>query len=285
MQSPLDMAKRLQRTSLRKIATEVADLNHVPVPQPLSLKELLTLFANVAEPKVPIIVEIYNFGRIDWKDASAGTFRYATLYHAKIQMKSDGEWFRGWDGWTSDMAYVSTNSLPYNTDCRAAVIGWNEWGHSETRWTEFSTGDNPNPPPPPPNPPPPPPHQPQPSAILFYNCDNTPVGETPHLPVIIHLRDLTTNDVWKSWEVAPGYDSSSSGGCGQGVTAPFIIPSDVTGPVTAGHTYQWIVTKPDDPDCSDSSTDPNDPNHCPVLGPGNITIGSDTPLVLQWPPV
>ncbi|HUI84646.1 MAG TPA: hypothetical protein VL240_10500 [Candidatus Binatia bacterium] len=281
MQSPLDMARRLKLTSLRKIAAEVAHLNHVPVPQPLSLSELLTLFANVAKPKVPDIVDIYNFGRIDWKDASAGTFRYATLYHAKIEMNVYG-WFRAYDGWTSGFTYVASNQLPYNTDCRAAVIGWNEWGHSETTWVEFSSADNPNPSPPPPSPTPPPQVQHY-SAIVFYNCDNTPppASDKGHLPVVFHLRNVTTNGGWQFWQVAPGYDTSPSGQCGQGTdSVPFTVPG-----LTAGDTYEWIVTKPDDPECSDSSTDPTDPNHCPILGPGTVTIGGDIKLSLQWPPV
>jgi hypothetical protein len=279
-QSPLDIAKRLKFTSLRKIAAEVAHLNHIPVPPSFSLSELLKLFANVARPKVPDIVEIYNFGRVDWKDAGAGTFRYATLYHAKFQMNVGGQWHAGWDGWTSDMAWVTQGQLSYDTDWRVTVIAWNEWGHSDTKWTDaFNTGDNPNAPSPPPAPNPPPSHQQHPSGIQFYNCDYTPVGDNPHLPVLFHLRNVTKNGIWQFWQVDAGYDASNTCGLGSQI-APFTVPG-----LTAGDTYDWIVTKPDDPDCMDSSTEPTDPNHCPVLGPGTLTIGSDVVLVLQYPPV
>jgi hypothetical protein len=277
-QSPLDMAKRLKQSSLRKIAAEVANLNHVPVPQPLTLRGIMELFAIVAKPKDPKIIELYNFGRIDWEDAGAGTFRFATLYHAKFEMHLNGEWERGWDGWTSDTAWVSQGQLSYDTDWRAGVVAWNEWGHSDLKWTDtFNTGDNPNPPPPSPGPPPP--KVPHPSGIQFYNCDYTPVGDTPHLPVLFQLRNVTANGSWQFWQIEPGYDAS--GLCGlSSQLPPFTVPG-----LMAGDTYEWVITKPDDPDCMDSSTQPTDPSHCPVLGPGTVTIGSDAVFVLQYPPV
>ena len=281
-QSPLDMANRLKQPSLRKIGAEVAHLNNVPVPQPLTLKELMKLFANVAMPKIPGITDIYPYGRVDWKDLGAGTYRYATQYHAKIQMNVDGEWLPAWDGWTNQLAWAPQNQLAYDTDWRVAVVGWNEWGHSDVRWSEFSSGDNPNPPPPPD--PGPQPHVQHPSEIWFYNCDNTPVVDPPHLPVLFHLRNVTANGGWQSWNVDPGYFTSPSGGCGDGLSTPLMFPSADTIQLTPGDTYQWIVTKPDDPDCSDSSTAPDDPNHCPVLGPGTVIIGTDARLVIQWPP-
>jgi hypothetical protein len=53
MQSTLDMAKRLNQKSLLQIAAEVALLNHVAIPHPLSLLGLMKLFANVAKPEAP----------------------------------------------------------------------------------------------------------------------------------------------------------------------------------------------------------------------------------------
>jgi hypothetical protein len=277
-QSPLDMAKRLKQTSLRKIAAEVAHLNDIPVPQPLSLRKLLALFANVAKPKVPDVTDIFNFGRVDWKDAGAGTFRFATLYHAKFQMEVDGDWFLAYSGWTTDTAWVTQEPLGYDLNCKTAVVAWNEWGHSDTNWISFTSGDNPNPPQPSPKPTPPP-QGPHPSGIQFYNCGDTPMSENPHLPVLFHLRNVTTNGAWQFWQINSGYDAS--GACGTASeSGPFTVPG-----LTEGDTYQWVVTMPDDPECSDSSTGPTDPNHCPVFGPGTVTIGSDTVLVLQYPPV
>jgi hypothetical protein len=276
-QSPLDMAKRLKQTSLRKIAAEVANLNHIPIAQPLSLREIMKLFAIVAKPKDPKITQIYNFGRIDWEDAGAGTFRFATLYHAEFEMQIDGDWEAGWDGWTFDTAWVSQGQLSYDTDWRAGVVAWNEWGHSDLNWSDsFNTGSNPSPSPPSPGPPPT--HVPHPSGIQFYNCDNSS-GDTPHLPVLFHLRNVTANGQWQFWQIEPGYDTS--GTCGlDSQLGPFTVPG-----LSAGDTYEWVVTKPEDPDCMDSSTEPTDPAHCPVLGPGTITIGSDPVFVLQYPPV
>jgi hypothetical protein len=278
-QSPLDIARRLKLTSLRAIATEVAHLNHIPVPPSFTLTELMKLFSNVAGPKPPIITEIYNWGRVDWKDASAGTFRFATLYHPNFEMYLDGDWAPGWDGWTSDTAWLSQGQLSYDTDWRVSVVAWNEWGHSDRQWSDsFNRGDDPSKPPPSPDPGPGPQEQ-HPSGIEFYNCDNTPMSDTGHLPVLFHLRNVTTNGAWQYWNVDAGYDDNLRCGAGS-ILQPFTVPG-----LTAGNTYEWVVTKPDDPECSDSSTDPTDPSHCPVFGPGTVTIGSDNVLVIQYPPV
>src|SRR5215472_1134178 len=51
MRTALDMAERLQQKSLHQIALDVAVLNHAPIPNPLSLRAVMKLFANVAMPE------------------------------------------------------------------------------------------------------------------------------------------------------------------------------------------------------------------------------------------
>jgi hypothetical protein len=293
MRTALDMAKRLNQKSLRKIAAEVEILSHTQIPPPLSLREIMKLFAGVAKPEAPdhltantwipddthAILGPY-FGEVDWKDAGSGSVRYATNYHVRFSVIYDGDQLAlVWDQWTTDKLYISPSGLNYSTDYKAAIMAWNEWGHSEWSWIKFSVPDDPNPSPSPgPGPGPSPgPTQPQYDAIAFYNCDNTPMSDPPHQPVYFWLRDVTANGAWQSWLVEPGYSDNTDQGCGIGISNPFIVPTSLKG----GDTYQWVVVKPTDPEC-DGSNDPT--GDCVVWG-STFTAGGNSPLVLQWPPV
>src|ERR1700748_475654 len=103
MRTALDMAKRLKQKSLTQVAIEVALLNHVALPKPLSLLAVMKLFAKVAVPEPPKnLVNEFKFptesptlspifSDVTWVDAGAKTFRHATRYRCRIALIYDGD--------------------------------------------------------------------------------------------------------------------------------------------------------------------------------------------------
>ena len=183
MGTPLDMAKRLNEKSLRKIAVEVALLSHTAVTHPLSLREIMKLFASVAKPEVPrdlqAAASLFDgttqvgpyFVNASWRDGGKGSFRYANRFHFKLSFIIDGSPTEVWDQWTTYGGLPGSPALAYDTDYKAAVLASNEWGLREWAWAKFSTGSDPNAPSPGPGPSHPPQPQPKPSGIQFWNCD------------------------------------------------------------------------------------------------------------------
>ena len=288
MGTALDMAKRLKQQSLRQIAGEVAALNLTPVPHPLSLRELLKLFANLAKPEVPtnLINEwLYPttsptlspiFSDFKWTDPGAKSFRYATRYHCRLLLSYGSGYViinNDTDVWTTSTEQVFETPLNFDTDYKASVRAWNEWGQSEWAWIKLHTYSNPNPQPsPPPKPKPQPPPQ-NPSEIDFWNCD------VDKLQALFWLLDESApGSQWKSWTVDSGYNEAGS--CGPGSSQPLTIP------LTAGHQYFWAIVIPGGANC-DGNTDPD--GDCWVWGnnmPGDapLTAGSGGKLPLQYPP-
>jgi hypothetical protein len=290
MGTTLDMAKRLKQHSLRAMAAEVAALSLTPVHHPISLREILTLFAKIAKPEPP--KDLINewifpvtsptlspiFADLKWTDAGAKSFRYATRYRCRIAV-GFGSGYAGLldkDEWTTDTENVFQVPLNFDSDYKESVMAWNEWGQSEWAWIKTHTYSNPNPPPQPsPSPPPPPPRAPEPNAIKFWNCDTT--GED-HLEVFFWLQDLTAGTGWQSAPVDSGY---TSGGCGASYSGPQYTTS-----LVAGHQYLFAVVKPGGPNC-DGSNDPN--GDCWVMGnnrEGDVPLkaGHDGALSIQYPP-
>lgn len=161
MRTALDMAQRLKQKSLRQIALEVAILNHAPVPQPVSLREIMKLFANVAKPEVPVNLAIDvkypidsptlspMFADFSWTDSGAKTFRYATRYRCRLSV-GYGSGYADIGGeadlWTTYTETPFQIELNFDTDYKASVFAWNDWGQSEWAWHKFHSADNPNPP-------------------------------------------------------------------------------------------------------------------------------------------
>jgi len=286
MRTALDMAKRLDQQSIRKIAVEVAGLNLVPLPKPLSLLQIMKLFANIAKPEPPANVR-NNFlyptesptlspihSEVTWTDPGAKTFRYATHYRGRISVldNSGSTRLTAKDNWTTDRETVFQDQLNFDTGYKVAIMAYNEWGNSEWSWLKFSTYSNPNPSQGP-GTSPPPPATPKPGGFLFWNCDVSGVGI--HLDVYFWLFDLTANTYW--YQLVPsGYDSS--GTCGDG-PPQIVIPSPGTTLLTAGHNYRWIVVKPDNEGCGGN----NDPNNAGcVVATGTFTAGSDPATGYTW---
>jgi hypothetical protein len=294
MRTPLDMATRLKQKSLRSIAAEVALLNHVSLPSPLSLREIMRLFANVAKPEMPTnLINQFQypvtsptlspiFSDFTWIDAGAKTFRYATRYRCRLSVGYDSSYAAiGGDAdvWAASTETVFEVPLKFDTDYKASVYAWNDWGQSEWHWLTFHTYDDPNPPSQGPGQSPPPPKAQQPSGIEFWNCDVTSIGpgQVEHLPVYFWLFDLSAGTRW-SQLVEPGYNADAS--CGPGVTnVQVVIPSSSTTSIMKGHEYQWEVVKPSNVGC-DNSNDP-DSADC-VVEWGKFTAGDDAPLVVSW---
>ena len=294
MRTALDMAKRLKQKSLTQVAFEVALLNHVALPKPLSLLAVMKLFAKVAVPEPPKnLVNEFKFptesptlspifSDVTWVDAGAKTFRHATRYRCRIALIYDGDdtaVLNENDSWTNSTEIVFQNELNFDTEYKASIIAWNDWGQSEWSWIKFETYDNPNPPSKGPGHPPPPPAEKKPSGILFWNCDTTSVsqGDIEHLPVYFWLFDLTAGTNWNQ-EVDAGYNDAGS--CGPNFTnAQIVIPSSSTTSIVAGHKYQWKIVKPSNAGCGNT----NDPNNsgC-VVASGTFTAGNDAALVLPW---
>ena len=288
MRTALDMAQRLKQQSLRQIATEVALLNHTPIPQPLSLLAIMKLFANVAKPEIP--ANLANefkfpiesptlspiFSDISWTDPGAKTFRYATRYRCKLSVGYSGGYADiGGDAdlWTTDTDAVFEVPLNFDTDYKASVYAWNEWGASEWRWLKLHTYDNPNPPSHGPGQSPPPPKPQEPSGLQFWNCD----ASVNPSSVYFWLLDLTAGTPGKYWQVAPGYNKGS---CGPGLTdAQLTIPSASTGSLVTGNEYQWKVVVPDRPGCG-GNNDPDNP-YC-IAASDTFTAGNDASLPIPW---
>jgi hypothetical protein len=290
-QLTLDMAKRLDQKSLRQIATEVSALSQTALATPLSLQAIMKAFAKIAQPEAPthpwavadadpVTLTPIRGAKFSWEDGGAKTFRFATLYRCRIAVVYSGGYaILMPDTLTPDLnAYFSWH-LDFDTDYKASVMAYNPYGHSLWSWIKLHTYDNPNPPAPSPGPSPGPQPQPQTySAIQFYNCDETPppAGDVEHLPVHFWLDDLTAGTGPQDMgEVPPGYTGPGMGPCGKNYTQP------QTYPLISGHQYQYVVVKPDDPDC-DGTNDPNGP--CRVLGPIPVTGGDTGTLPVQWGP-
>src|SRR5689334_17226660 len=97
MRTTRDMAQRLNQTSLRAIAKIVAAYNLTTPTFPLSVRDILKLFAKVAKPNTPDHLQpadgtySYQGGlRLHWSDAGAGTFRFATRFHFRLQREFKG---------------------------------------------------------------------------------------------------------------------------------------------------------------------------------------------------
>lgn len=288
MRSPLDMARRLNQTSLRQIAAHVAVLTHTSVPHPSSLREIMALFATVARPeKVKNIQPSGNYSSgtlalpVSWSDPGANTFRYATRFHVVM----DGVGHQALDTWSTShfvpendaqQALVAQEGLQDAHRYYPMIQAWNDWGGSEWNYSHFDVGSVPasgsgNPPPAPQT-------QQKPSGIFFWNCDTTSVsaGDVEHLPVYFWLFNLTARSNWNQL-VEPGYNDSGS--CGPSFTDPEItIPSPSTTMLVAGDEYRWMIVKPNNPGC-----DGNDPdNSACVAATGTFTAGEDAPLILPW---
>jgi hypothetical protein len=286
MRTALDMAKRLNQPSLRKIAEEVAVLNHVPIPKPPTLLQIMKLFAKIAAPEPPSHVAnellfpdtsptlspIHSL--VTWNDPGAKTFRFATYYRCRISVLYDGgsAQLNSSDNWTRDRFMGFQNELNFDTGYKVAIMAYNDWGASEWSWLKFTTYSNPNPKSGP-GPSQPAPTTPHPSGFLFWNCDVTGVGE--HLDVYFWLFDLSTGQSW-NWFVPADYDAS--GTCPSG-SAQIVIPSTSTITLVEGHNYTWIVVKPDNEGCGGN----NDPHNsaCTVAG-SNFTAGGDPAIAYTW---
>src|SRR5215470_16748061 len=97
MRTALDMAQRLHQQSLRTIASVVAAADFGTPIFPLSLREILKLFAKMAKPETPNHLQpdggTYSYQpglRMHWADAGAGTYRFATRFHFRLQRQFGG---------------------------------------------------------------------------------------------------------------------------------------------------------------------------------------------------
>jgi hypothetical protein len=293
MPSALDMGKRLGAKSLRQMAQDISLARAVALPKPLTLRAIMKLFAPLATPDPPKNLAynpVFNEdapvlprpqARFQWVDSEPKTVRSATRYRCRLSLDyGSGIALIGPedDFWTTDTNVIFQTVLDYDTTFRAAVLAANDWGASEWKYIEFTTYDNPNggsnsgpggntP------------TVPHPSGLAFWNCDVTSVdsGVVEHQPVCFVLTDLT-NGAKGHQVVQPGYNTGE--GCGPGTSNPaFQLPTAGLPGLVKGHKYQWVVIKPADASCGDSS-DPD--SMAAVVATGTFILGSDPVLIVNW---